>query len=42
MDSSSTVSSHNRVVIELIEEMKLKERLIPSDRVDLRDCIGQG
>ena len=41
MDSSSA-SGHNRVVIELIEEMKLQERLIPSDRVNLRDCIGQG
>ena len=41
MDSSSA-SAHNRVVIELIEEMKLQEQLIPSDKVDLRDCIGQG
>ena len=39
MDS---VSAHNRVVIELIEEMKLQERLIPSDKVDLKECIGQG
>ena len=42
MDSSSSASAHNRVVFELIEEMKLKEQLIPCDKVDLRDCIGQG
>ena len=39
---SSSASAHNRVVIELIEELKLQERLIPCDKVDLRDCIGQG
>ena len=42
VDSSSSASTHNRVVNELFEEMKLQELLIPSDKVDLRDCIGQG
>ena len=41
MDSSSA-SAHNRVVTELIEEMNLQQRLIPSENVDLKDCIGQG
>ena len=41
MDYSSA-SAHNRVVIELIEEMKLQGRLIPCEKIDLRDCIGQG
>ena len=35
-------SSASAQVIELIDEMKLQERLIPCDKVDLRDCIGQG
>ena len=39
---SSSASTHDRVVIELIEEMKLQERLIPSEKIELRDCIGQG
>ena len=39
---SSSASAHNRVVIKLVEELKLQERLIPCDKVDLRDCIGQG
>ena len=39
---SIKVSTNKKVVVDFIEEMKLQERLIPSDKVDLKDCIGQG
>ena len=39
---SIKVSTNKKVVVDFIEEMKLQERLIPSDKVDLKDCIAQG
>ena len=41
MDSSSD-STHNGVVSRLIEEMEAKQKLIPREKVNLKDCIGQG
>ena len=39
MDQTSESGS---VVHRLSEEMRLMERLIPCDNIELRDCIGQG
>ena len=39
---SIKVSTNKKVVVDFIKDMKLQERLIPSDKVDLKDCIGQG
>ena len=41
VDSGSD-STQGRVVSRLIEEMEVQQKLIPSERVILKDCIGQG
>ena len=42
VDEVDLTSEAGSVVHRLSEEMRLMERLIPCDNIELRDCIGQG
>ena len=42
IDAVDQTSEAGSVVHRLTEEMRLMERLIPCDNIELRDCIGQG